>query len=72
VNWFFVTFVAQDQEDDAELKKEARNTGGARGRRGACKECFKAAQRAAWVRDPKVQGRQRQILERWRDERLSP
>jgi uncharacterized glyoxalase superfamily protein PhnB len=26
VNWFFVTFVAQDQEDDAEPKKEARNT----------------------------------------------
>ena len=24
VNWFFVTFIAQDQEADAELKKEAR------------------------------------------------
>jgi catechol 2,3-dioxygenase-like lactoylglutathione lyase family enzyme len=23
VNWFFVTFVAQDREDDAELRKEA-------------------------------------------------
>ena len=23
VNWFFVTFIAQDQEDDAELRKEA-------------------------------------------------
>jgi hypothetical protein len=26
VNWFFVSFLAQDQEDDAELKKEVRNT----------------------------------------------
>ena len=24
VNWFFVTFIAQDQEDDPELRKEAR------------------------------------------------
>jgi catechol 2,3-dioxygenase-like lactoylglutathione lyase family enzyme len=23
VNWFFVTFIAQDQEQDAELRKEA-------------------------------------------------
>jgi len=23
VNWFFVTFIAQDREDDAELRKEA-------------------------------------------------
>jgi catechol 2,3-dioxygenase-like lactoylglutathione lyase family enzyme len=23
VNWFFVTFIAQDQEEDAELRKEA-------------------------------------------------
>jgi catechol 2,3-dioxygenase-like lactoylglutathione lyase family enzyme len=23
VNWFFVTFIAQDQEDDAELRKDA-------------------------------------------------
>ena len=24
VNWFFVTFIAQDSEDDAELRKEAK------------------------------------------------
>ena len=24
VNWFFVTFIAQDREDDAELRKEAK------------------------------------------------
>lgn len=24
VNWFFVTFIAQDQEDDAEWKREAK------------------------------------------------
>jgi predicted enzyme related to lactoylglutathione lyase len=24
VNWFFVTFIAQDQEDDPELRKEAK------------------------------------------------
>jgi catechol 2,3-dioxygenase-like lactoylglutathione lyase family enzyme len=24
VNWFFVTFIAQDQESDAELRKEAK------------------------------------------------
>jgi hypothetical protein len=37
-----------------------------------CKEYFKAAQRAAWARDPKVQERRRQILDRWRDEGLIP
>jgi hypothetical protein len=31
-----------------------KQKGGAQGRRGACKECFKAAQRAAWVRDPRM------------------
>jgi catechol 2,3-dioxygenase-like lactoylglutathione lyase family enzyme len=27
VNWFFVTFIAQDREDDAELRKEAELPG---------------------------------------------
>lgn len=40
--------------------------GGAQGRRGMCKECYKAAERAAWARDPSVQARRREILERWR------
>ena len=48
-----------------------RQEGGAQGRRGACKECFKAARRASWAKDPKVQARRRQILERWRGEGLS-
>jgi hypothetical protein len=29
-----------------------RQKGGAQGRRGRCKECYRAAQRAAWARDP--------------------
>jgi catechol 2,3-dioxygenase-like lactoylglutathione lyase family enzyme len=27
VNWFFVTFIAQDQEEDAELRKEVEQPG---------------------------------------------
>jgi hypothetical protein len=48
-----------------------RQAGRAKGRRGACKVCYRAAQRAAWARDPKVQERRRQILEGWREEGLS-
>jgi hypothetical protein len=49
-----------------------RQEGGAKGRRGMCKECFKAAQRVAWVRNPRVQARRREIMERWRDEGFEP
>jgi hypothetical protein len=45
--------------------------GGAKGRRGACKVCYRAAERAAYARDPAVQARRREILERWRGEGLS-
>jgi hypothetical protein len=48
-----------------------RQACGALGRRAMCKVCFRAAERAAYARDPKVQERRRQILERWRDEGLS-
>ena len=40
---------------------------GRQGRHGACKECFKAAERAVYAKDPEVQERRRQILERWRE-----
>jgi hypothetical protein len=39
-----------------------KQKGGAQGRRGRCKECYRAAQRAAWARDPKVQARRQEIL----------
>jgi hypothetical protein len=44
---------------------------GAKERRGACKECYRAAQRASWARNPRVQARRREIVERWRDEGLN-
>jgi hypothetical protein len=44
-----------------------KQAGGAQGRRGMCKECFYAAQRAYWARDPKVRERRRRILEWWRE-----
>jgi hypothetical protein len=48
-----------------------KQKGGAQGRRGMCsKECYRAAERASWARDPKVKARRREILERWRDEGL--
>jgi hypothetical protein len=47
-----------------------KQKGGAQGRRERCKECYRAAQRAAWARDPKVQARRREIIKRWRDEGL--
>jgi hypothetical protein len=47
-----------------------KQAGGAQGRRGMCRECFRAAERAAWAGDPKVQARRREIVERWRDESL--
>jgi hypothetical protein len=53
------------------LRDFYRQEGGAQGRRGMCKECFRGAERAAYARDPEVQKRRRQILERWRDEGLS-
>jgi hypothetical protein len=40
------------------------------GRRGVCKECFKAAQRVLWAKNPKIQARRREIVERWRNEGL--
>jgi hypothetical protein len=52
------------------LRDFYKQAGGAQGRRAMCKECYKAAQRAAWARNPKVQERRREILERWRDEGL--
>jgi hypothetical protein len=51
---------------DAFYKQE----GGAQERRGRCKECYRAAQREAWARDPQVQARRREILKRWRAEGL--
>jgi hypothetical protein len=48
-----------------------KQEGGGQGRRGRCKERYRAAQREAWARDPKVQARRREIFERWRDEGLS-
>jgi hypothetical protein len=47
-----------------------KQAGGAQGRRGACKECYKARQRASWAKDPRVQARRREVVERWRDEGL--
>lgn len=47
-----------------------KQAGGAQGRRGACKECYPAAERAAWERDPRVQARRREIVEWWREEGL--
>jgi hypothetical protein len=47
-----------------------KQAGGSQGRRSRCKEYYRAAQRAAWARDPKVQARRREILERWREEGL--
>jgi transposase len=47
-----------------------RQEGGAQGRRGVCKECFKAAQRVLWAKNPKIQARRREIVERWRNEGL--
>jgi hypothetical protein len=48
--------------------KQAR---GAHGRRGACKECYRAAQRAAYAKDLDVQAARRRQVEKWRDEGLS-
>jgi hypothetical protein len=31
-----------------------KQTGGAQGRRGMCKECFRAAERAAWRATPRL------------------
>ena len=45
-----------------------RQQGGAYGRRGMCKVCFRAADRASWANDPKVQTCRREIIEWWRDE----
>jgi hypothetical protein len=45
-----------------------KQKGGGNGRRGMCKVCFRGAERAAYARDPEVQKRQRQILEKWREE----
>jgi hypothetical protein len=47
-----------------------KQKGGPQGRRGRCKECYRAAQREAWARDPRVQARRREILKRWRAEGL--
>jgi hypothetical protein len=52
------------------LREFYRQAGGAQGRRGMCKKCFRAAERAAFARDPEVQERRRQILEKWREEGL--
>lgn len=52
------------------LREFYRQEGGAQGRRGMCKERYRAAERASWSRDPKVQARRREILDRWRDEGL--
>jgi hypothetical protein len=52
------------------LRDFYKQAGGAKGRRGMCKECYRAAQRASWAKNPKVLARRREILERWRDERL--
>jgi transposase len=37
------------------LRDFYRQAGGAQGRRGMCKTCYRATERAAWARDPKVQ-----------------
>jgi hypothetical protein len=47
-----------------------RPVGGRASPRGACKECFRAAERASGTRDPKVQARQRVTVERWREDGL--
>ena len=49
-----------------------RQKGGAQGQRARCKECFRAESRAAYVRNPEVQERRRQILEKWRREGFAP
>jgi hypothetical protein len=48
-----------------------RQAGGAQGRRSRCKTCYKELERESYVKDPEVQERRRQILEKWRDEGLS-
>jgi hypothetical protein len=48
-----------------------KQAGGAHGRRSRCKSCYKELERKSYARDPEVQKRRRQILERWRDEGLS-
>jgi hypothetical protein len=48
-----------------------RQAGGAQGRRGACKECFKASERAMYARDPEVQAARTRLVEKWREEGLN-
>jgi hypothetical protein len=50
------------------LSEFYKQQGGAQGRRGRCKDCYRAAQREAWARDPRVQARRREILKRWQEE----
>jgi hypothetical protein len=52
------------------LRDFFRQDGGAHGRRGMCKECFCAAELAAYARDPKVQAARRRQVEKWREEGL--
>jgi hypothetical protein len=44
-----------------------KQAGGAQGRRGACKECFQAGERAAYARDAEVQAARRRQVEKWRE-----
>jgi hypothetical protein len=53
-----------EKPQDAFYRQEA----GAQGRRSRCKPCYKALEREIYVKDPKVQARRRQILDRWREE----
>jgi hypothetical protein len=53
------------------LRDFYKQAGGAKGRRTRCKACYKELERENYARDPEVQARRREILERWRDQGLS-
>jgi hypothetical protein len=55
---------------DKPLSAFYKQKGGAQGRRGRCKECYKAAERAAYGRDPEVQAACLRQVKKWRDEGL--
>jgi hypothetical protein len=56
---------------DKPLRDFYKQVGGAQGRRSRCKTCYKQLERESYVKDPKVQERWREFLERWRNEGLS-
>ena len=47
-----------------------KQKGGAQGRRGRYKECYKSAERTAYARDPKIRAARQRLVKKWRDEGL--